>query len=137
MPNFDWTFCVTWINFLLIKNKFINFDWIVNNLIVCNLLINYLNWINGSNTETATHRADLLRIGVLKNFAMFRGKQLLGSVFNKVAGLQLSCEYCKTFKNSFFHKTAPVAAFDKFIIFPRKRHYRRRNRFIFLINTTE
>ena len=59
------------------------------------------------------------------------------SVFNKVAGLELSCEYCETFKNSVFHKTHPVAASEKFINFPGKHEWRRRNRFSFLINTTE
>ena len=39
----------------------------------------------------------------------------LESVFNKVAGLQLSFEYCKIFKNSFFHKTPLMAASEKFI----------------------
>ena len=39
----NWTFYVTWINLLLMKHKLVNFDWIVNNLIVCNLLIIYLN----------------------------------------------------------------------------------------------
>ena len=48
-------------------------------------------------------------IGVLKNFALFRGKQLCWSViFDKVAGQQLSSEYCEIFKNSFFHKTPPL-----------------------------
>ena len=45
---------------------------------------------------------------------------MLESLFNKVAGLQLSCEYFKIFKNSFFHKTTPVAASEKFINFPGK-----------------
>ena len=35
---------------------------------------------------------------------------VLESVFNKVAGLQLSCKYWEIFKNSFFHKTPPVSA---------------------------
>ena len=43
LPNLDWTFYVTWINFLLMKQKLINFNWNVNNLIVHNLLITYLN----------------------------------------------------------------------------------------------
>ena len=43
LPNLDQTFDVTWINLLLIKYKLLNFDWIANNLIVRNLLINYLN----------------------------------------------------------------------------------------------
>ena len=43
LANLDWTFYVTWINLLLMKHKLINFNWIVNNLIALNLLINYLN----------------------------------------------------------------------------------------------
>ena len=39
------------------------------------------------------------------------------SVFNKVVGLQLSSEHSKIFKNSFFHETPPVVAFEKFINF--------------------
>ena len=57
--------------------------------------------------------------------------------FIKVAGPQLSYEYCKIFNNSFFHKTVSVAASEKFINFPEKHRKRRHNRFIFLINTTE
>ena len=62
---------------------------------------------------------------------------MLESLFNDVAGLQLSCEYCKIFKNSFFHKAPPVAASEKFINFPGKHQWRRFNRFFFLKNTTE
>ena len=62
---------------------------------------------------------------------------MIESVFNKVAGLQLSCDYCEIFKNSFFHKTPLVAASGKFINFPGKRQWQRRNRFVFLINTIE
>ena len=43
---------------------------------------------------------------------------VLESNFNRDAGLKLSCEYCKNFKNSFFHKTPPVAASEKFKNFP-------------------
>ena len=56
------------------------------------------------------------KVGGLNNFAIFKRKH--ESLFNKVAGLQLSCEYCKNFKNSFFHKTPPVAASEKFKNFP-------------------
>ena len=78
-------------------------------------------------------------IGVLKNIVILREKKtpVLESVFNKVAGLQLSCEYCEIFKSSFFHKTPPVAASEKFISFPGKHQRRWSNRFIFSINTTE
>ena len=54
---------------------------------------------------------------VLKNMCsskFFRNNQrktpVLESLFNKVGGLQFSCEYCEIFKNNFFHKTPPVAA---------------------------
>ena len=43
---------------------------------------------------------------------------MLASLFNKVAGLQLSSEYCEIFKNSFFHKRPPVAVSEKFMNFP-------------------
>ena len=67
-------------------------------------------------------------IGVLKNFAIFRRRKTsVESVFSKVASLQLSCEYCEIFKSSFFHKTHPVAASEKFINFPGKHEWRRRN----------
>ena len=62
---------------------------------------------------------------------------VLESLFNKVAGLQLFCEYCEIFKNSFFHKTPPVAVSEKFTNFPGKHQWWRRNRFIFLISTTK
>ena len=57
-------------------------------------------------------------------------------LFIKVGGLQLSSEYGEIFKNSFFHTTPLVDASEKFINFPGKRQWRRRNRFIFLTNTT-
>ena len=65
-----------------------------------------------------------------------RKTPVLESVSNKVEGLQFSCEYCEIFKNSFFHKTPPVAASEKFK-FSKKHQWRRRDRFIFLINTTK
>ena len=42
----------------------------------------------------------------------------------------------RNFKNSIFHGTPPVAAYEKFINFPGKHRWRWRNRFIFLIHTT-
>ena len=68
---------------------------------------------------------------------MQRKKSVLESLFNKVAGLQLSCKYCEIFKNSFFHKTSLVAASEKFRNVPGKHQWQRRNKFIFLINTIE
>ena len=77
------------------------------------------------------------KIGVLKNFANIQRKTpVLESLFNKVAGLQLSCEYCEIFKNGIFHETTSVVASEKFMNFPGKHQRRRRNRFIFLINMT-
>ena len=54
---------------------------------------------------------------------------MLESLFDKVAGLQLSCEYCEIFKNIFFHKTPPVAASEKFINLQGKHQWWRRTRF--------
>ena len=62
------------------------------------------------------------KVGVLKSYAIFTGKHLRWSHFwikfqsfrpatLKVAPRKvLFCEYCKIFKNSFFHRTPPVAA---------------------------
>ena len=58
---------------------------------------------------------------------------MLKSVFNNVADLQLSCESCKIFKNSFFHKRPPVAASEKIINIPGKHQWKRLLKFIFLI----
>ena len=54
---------------------------------------------------------------------------MLETVFNEAAGLQLSCEYCEIFKNSFFHKKHPVAASEISINFPEKQQWRMCNRF--------
>ena len=63
------------------------------------------------------------KIGVLKNFAIFTGKHLRGSLFLitlqawKPAALlkidynPVSCEYCQIFNNSFFRRTPLVAVF--------------------------
>ena len=81
------------------------------------------------------------KIGALKNSEenIPRKATVLESVVNKVAGLQLSCEYCDIFKNSFFHKTPSVATCEKFPGKTGKHQWRRcnTNRFISLINTTE
>ena len=47
--------------------------------------------------------------GVIGNFAKFTGKHLWQSLFfNKVVGLRPT--FCKIYKNTFFHRTPPVAA---------------------------
>ena len=77
-------------------------------------------------------------IGALKSFIIFTEKHLRWSLFfNKVAGQQLSYEYCEIFKNRFFDITVPVTASEKFINFPGKCQWQRRNRFILSIDTTE
>ena len=58
------------------KRKFINFDLIANNLIVHNLLINYLDLIKESIQKQLLSEKMFFEIGVLKNFAIFRGKHL-------------------------------------------------------------
>ena len=73
---------------------------------------------------------------VFKNFAIFKGKRL--SLFLlKLQASNFPVNIAKFFKNSFFCKTTPVATYEKFINFPVNYQWRRRNRFIFLINTTD
>ena len=74
--NLDWTFYVTWINLLLMKHKLKSFDWIANNLIVRNLLVNYLNLVKESIQKQLLTEQMFFETGVLKNFAIFRGKHL-------------------------------------------------------------
>ena len=80
--------------------------------------------------EAAARRCSVKKVfcekGVLRNFAKFTGKQLRPSVFfNKVAGPRpatlfwketltqvFSCEFCKIFKNTFFHRTHLVVALE-------------------------
>ena len=58
----------------------------------------------------------LFKIGVVKNFAIFTGKQLCRSLFLiklktlKASNFIFFCEVCKTFKDNFFYRTPPVAA---------------------------
>ena len=115
------------------------------------MLINYLNLIKESIQESAAHRCSVAIIKIQKHQLadilqsrcsskvcnIQRKTPVLESLFNKVASLQLPCEYCKIFKNSFFHKTLPVAASEKFINFPGKHQPWRHNRLIFLTNMTE
>ena len=51
----------------------------------------------------------VFRIGVLKNFTNFFGKQLLESPTQV-----FTCEICEIFKSTFFHITPSVAAFGSF-----------------------
>ena len=108
------------------KHELINFDRIHSNLTACNLLINYVNLIKESIEKQLLTWQMFFGKDVLKDFAIFREKKhVLDTLFNKVAGLQLSCEYCEISKNSLFHKTPPVASSEKFINFPGKHQWRR------------
>ena len=68
------------------------------------------------------------RIGLLENFANFRGKDLCWSLFlikllvwrsatllkwDSKTGVILSCEICEILKNIFFYRTSPVAASER------------------------
>ena len=59
------------------------------------------------------------KIGVLKNFSIFRGKYLCWSLsLINLQACNLPANIAKSFKSSFFHKTPPVTASEKFINFP-------------------
>ena len=80
----------------------------------------------------------LFKIGVLKDFAIFRGKHICWSLFLiKLQVCNFPVNIAKFLRTVFFHKTPPVATSEKFINFPGKHQWRKRNRFIFLINATE
>ena len=73
--------------------------------------------------------------GVHKNSAIFTGKHLLESLFNKVAGIQacnflkktlpqvFSCEYCHIFKNIFFNSTPLVTHSDLYNWIPKRSSF--------------
>ena len=70
--------------------------------------------VNQCPQNGSSHPEVFCEKGVLKNFAKFTGKHLCQSFFvNKVAGLKpaqvFSCEICKMFKNTFFHRIPSVA----------------------------
>ena len=62
---------------------------------------------------------------------------MLESVFNKVAGLQLSSENCKFLRKAFLYKTPPVAASENFINFLGNISGGGVTDLSFIINTTE
>ena len=61
------------------------------------------------------------KIGVLKNFAIFRGKHLCLFLI-KLQACNFPVIIAKIFKNSVFHKAPAVAASEKFINFPGKHN---------------
>ena len=86
----------------------------------------------------STRKQVFFEISVHKNFAISRGKHLCWSLFLiKLQACNFPVNICKIFKNSLFHKTPPMVAFEKFINFPRICQWQRDNRFIILINTAE
>ena len=121
-------------NLLLMKHELIHFYLIVTNLIFHKLLINYLNLIEESIKKQlltavlqlfekikSSRQQMFFKIRCSQKFCnIHRKTPVLEFLFNKIAGLQLSCEYCNVFNNSFFHKTPSVATSEKFINFPGK-----------------
>ena len=51
------------------------------------------------------------QMGVFKNLAIFKGKKGLQLYLKRDSTQVFSCEYCEIFKNTFFYRTPPVAAF--------------------------
>ena len=81
------------------------------------------------------------KIGVLRYvFNIHRETPMLESLFNfikkETPAQVFSCEYCENFKNSFLHRTLPVAAFFDTILYG-PRHFQNGNftRNIFKWNT--
>ena len=131
------------------KHKLINFEGIVNKLIVNNLLINYL--ILKKQLLTAVLQlflknqkqslANVLQNGCSQKFRNIQRKtsvwSLLSIKLQACLQLNFSVNIAKFFRNSFFHGRPPMAASEKFINFLGKNQWRRRSGFIFLINTTK
>ena len=86
-------------------HKLINFHRIVNNLVICNLLINYLNLIKESIQKQLLTEQMFFEIGVLKNFAIIRGKHLRWSVFlTKLQVCNFPVNIAKFLRTAFFIK---------------------------------
>ena len=62
---------------------------------------------------------------------------MLESVFIKLQASNFPVNFLKFLRTIFFNKKPPVAASEKFMNFSGKHQWRRRSRFIFLINMTE
>ena len=70
----------------------------------------YPSAIRLSGTARKSLKGDFRRTCAHKTFANFKGKNLLGSPFDKILGLLVSCEISEMFGNTFFYRTTPVAA---------------------------
>ena len=79
-------------------------------------------------TNRSSRSQMFFKIGLLENFANFRGKDLCWSLFlikllvwrsatllkwDTKTGVFLSCEICEILKNIFFYRTSPVAASER------------------------
>ena len=86
------------------------------------MLINYLEVIKESIQKQLLTKQMFFKLGVPKNVLIFRGKDLCWSLFLiKLQACNFPVNIVKfLIKNNFFHKTLPVAAFEKFINFPEK-----------------
>ena len=90
------------------------------------------------NSEAAAHQADVLRNRCSLKFRNVQRKHLCWSLFLiKLQACNFPVNIAKFLRPSFNYKTHPVAASKKFINLPGKHEWRRRNRFIFLKDTTE
>ena len=118
-------------------------------LIVHNLLINYLNLIKAPiQTQLPTavlqlfqkirssRQQMLFETGVLKNFAIFRGKYPCLFLI-KLQACNFPVNITKFFRTAFFMKHLRWLLSEKFRNFAGKHRWRRSNKFIVLINTTE
>ena len=87
------------------KHKLTNFDLTVNNLIVCNLLIKYLDLINESLQKQLLSEQMFFEIDVTKIFAIFKRKHLCCSLFlMKLQALNFRVNIAKCLKTAFFIK---------------------------------
>ena len=88
------------------------------------LMVNFkISLVENQCLPSRTSRSQMFfKVDVLKSYAIFTRKHLRWSLFFKkfqsfrpatlkeTPAKVFSCEYCKIFKNSFFHRTLPVAA---------------------------
>ena len=71
------------------------------------------------NLNRSSHRKYSVKTAILKNFVIFIGKHLLGSLYNIDGMLIFSNEYCETFKITFFEEHLQAAASDVIVNFDK------------------
>ena len=125
----DWVFFCVWFSrkIFLMLSSINETNFIVRLPLLLEILSNICVVIISCRVCDVKYRSSVLEVfcekGVLRNFAKFTGKHLCQSLFfNKVAGgacniikketlVQVfSCEFCEISKNTFFYRTALVAA---------------------------